>query len=99
MDAIEWMQENGRIVADANFKDVGMYSIKDSNKYTLPDSMDIPLIPKRYQKKDHVEIDDWLTEDTFPEVYARVLSHMCTNAYLKKIMKSKEYEKYLEVIK
>lgn len=94
--AVDWLCKQGLIKKERSFRKINGCYINDSNRYELSGTSEIQLIPKRYQKKEYIEIDNWLTNKTFSKVYARVLNSLCTNAYLKKNMQPKEYEQYME---
>lgn len=91
--AVDWMRENKYLFCERNMRSKYM---KDSNRYTLTAENDLPLIPKRYRKRDAVEIDEWITDKTFDRIYATTLSTLCRDVYLQKIMKPAEYRKYAE---
>lgn len=93
--AVDWMCNNDRLVKENITIIKDGFRVNASNKYMLPYNMDIPLISKRYQKKASVKVNDWLSGDRLGRVYATVLNQMCTKAYLKKIMKPKEYEELM----
>lgn len=91
--AVEWLRENKYLSSKRNMLEK---YLKDSNRYELIADGTLPLIPKRYRRRDAVEIDEWITDKTFDRIYAATLSTLCRDVYLQKIMKPAEYRKYAE---
>lgn len=89
--AVDWMCRDGMIEKGREFVNIGGCYVNTSNRYMFTCKR-YECIPKRYQKAQTVVVDDWLTRETFDCVYGSVMSRMCTDSYLKKVMKPEEYK-------
>lgn len=95
--AVDWMCKSGILEKERQIGTVNGCNVNTSSRYMLAHKYDVQRIPKRYQRRESVVVDEWMSNaQLFNHVYATVLSKMCRQTYLERVMSSAEYQKYEE---